>query len=204
MHPIWTSLLIVALACVAPAQTKQPPADAPLLAQQATPPDDGKDHLDDPNWLGPYVPTPAAVVDAALELAKVGENDLVYDLGSGDGRIILAAAQRFQASSVGVEWNEALCEKTSAEIRRLGLEGRVKVIQGDIFEQDVSSATVVTAYLLPKSWKRLAPILERQLSKGARVVSVNDPVPGWPVVEKKHIKGESAITSWDLYLYRMR
>lgn len=204
MHPIWTSLVIVALAGVAPAQTGRTPADAPRLAQQSTPPDDGRDHLDDPNWLGPYVPTPAAVVDAALELAKVGEGDLVYDLGSGDGRIILAAAQRFQARAVGVEWNEKLCEKTSADVRRLGLEGRVKVIQGDIFEQDVSSASVVTAYLLPKSWERLAPILERQLSKGVRVVAVNDPVPGWPVVEKRHIEGESAIKSWDLYLYRMR
>lgn len=204
MHPIWTSLVIVALAGVAPAQTGGTPADAPRLAQQSTPPDDGRDHLDDPNWLGPYVPTPAAVVDAALELAKVGEGDLVYDLGSGDGRIILAAAQRFQARAVGVEWNEKLCEKTSADVRRLGLEGRVKVIQGDIFEQDVSSASVVTAYLLPKSWERLAPILERQLSKGVRVVAVNDPVPGWPVVEKRHIEGESAIKSWDLYLYRMR
>ncbi|MDA1315887.1 MAG: class I SAM-dependent methyltransferase [Acidobacteria bacterium] len=204
MHPIWTSLVIVALAGVAPAQTRETPADAPRLAQQSTPPDDGRDHLDDPNWLGPYVPTPTAVVDAALELAKVGEGDLVYDLGSGDGRIILAAAQRFQARAVGVEWNEKLCAKTSADVRRLGLEGRVKVIQGDIFEQDVSSASVVTAYLLPKSWERLAPILERQLSKGVRVVAVNDPVPGWPVVEKRHIEGESAIKSWDLYLYRMR
>ena len=205
MQAIWTCLLVLALAGVAAAQTRQTPGDSRPLAQRSSQTDENsKEHLEHPNWLGPFIPTPALVVSAALELAKVGENDLVYDLGSGDGRIILAAAQRFQARSVGIEWNQALCEKTSSAIQRLGLEGRVKVIQGDIFNQDVSSATVVTGYLLPKSWERLAPILERQLRKGVRVVSVNDPIPGWRVVEKKQLKGESKTASWDLYLYRIR
>ena len=97
-----------------------------------------------------------------------------------------------------------MCQKTSSAIQRLGLEGRVKVIQGDIFDQDVSPATVLTGYLLPKSWERLAPILERQLRKGVRVVSVNDPIPDWQVVEKKQLKGKSKTASWDLYLYRIR
>ena len=205
MHPIWTCLVVLALASVAAGQTMQTPGDSGLLAQHSSQTDDSKEHLvEHPNWLAPFIPTPAPVVDAVLELAQVGENDLVYDLGCGDGRIILAAAQRFQASSVGIEWNQALCEKTSAAIQRLGLEGRVTVIQGDIFNQDVSSATVVTGYLLPKSWERLAPILERQLRKGVRVVSVNDPIPGWRVVEKKQLKGESQTASWELYLYRIR
>ncbi len=204
MHPIRTCLVVLALGGVAGAQTRQAPGDSRQLAQHSSQTDHSKERLDNPNWLGPYIPTPAPVVGAALELAKVGESDLVYDLGSGDGRIILAAAQRFQARSVGIEWNPALCEKTSAAIQRLGLEGRVKVIQGDIFDQDISSATVVTGYLLPKSWERLAPILERQLRKGVRVVSVNDAIPGWRVVEKKQLKGESKAESWDLYLYRIR
>ena len=204
MRLIWTYLVVLALAGLAAAQTMQTPGESRLLAQHSSQTDDSKEHLDHPNWLGPFVPTPAPVVDAVLELAKVGESDLVYDLGSGDGRIILAAAQRFQARSVGIEWNQTLCEKTSSAIQRLGLEGRVKVIQGDIFNQDVSSATIVTGYLLPNSWERLAPILERQLRKGVRVVSVNDPIPGWRVVEKKQLKGESQTASWDLYLYRIR
>ena len=203
MHPIRTCLIVLAVATVAASQTKQTPGDSPLLAQQSSAIADSNEHLKHPNWLGPFVPTPAAVVNAALELAKVGEDDLVYDLGSGDGRIILAAAQRFQARSVGIEWNPALCEKTSAAIQRFGLEGRVRVIQGDIFNQDVSSATVVTGYLLPKSWERLAPILARQLRNGVRVVSVNYPIPGWRVVEKKQLRGESKTVSWDLYLYRV-
>ncbi len=204
MHPIRTCLVVLALASVAAAQTIKTPGDSPLSGRHSSQTDAGKERLEHPNWLGPFIPTPAQVVAAALELAKVGENDLVYDLGSGDGRIILAAAQSFQARSVGIEWNQALCEKTSSAIQRLGLEGRVKVIQGDIFNQDLSSATVVTGYLLPKSWERLAPILERQLRKGVRVVSVNDPIPGWRVVEKKQLKGESKTASWDLYLYRIR
>lgn len=204
MNAIWTCLTVLALAGTAAAQTTQTRGDSPLLAQNSAQTDHGEEHLDHPNWLGPFVPTPDSVVTAALELAKVGEDDLVYDLGSGDGRIILAAAQKFQAKSVGVEWDQALCENTSSAIQRLGLEDRVKVIQGDIFVQDVSSATVVTGYLLPKAWERLAPILERQLKKGVRVVSVNDPIPGWRVVEKKHLKGKASNISWDLYLYRIR
>ena len=204
MHPIRTCLVGLALAGVAAAQTVQAPGGSRPAARHSSQTDAGKEHLEHPNWLGPFIPTPTAVVSAALELAKVGENDLVYDLGSGDGRIILAAAQSFQARSVGIEWNQALCEKTSSAIQRLGLEGRVKVIQGDIFNQDLSSATVVTGYLLPKAWERLAPILESQLRKGVRVVSVNDPIPGWRVVEKKQLKGESKTASWDLYLYRIR
>jgi SAM-dependent methyltransferase len=165
---------------------------------------DAKEPLDHPNWLSPFVGTPARVVDAALELAGAGGSDVVYDLGSGDGRIILAAARRFQAKAVGIEWNQELCEKTSLAIQLLGLQGRVKVIQGDIFAQDVSPATVVTGYLMPKAWERLGPILERQLKKGTRVVSINDPIPGWPVVEMKRLGEEPEGFFWKLYLYRMR
>ena len=197
MHPIRTCLVVFALTGLAGAHCQ-------LLAQVSTQADAPEQRLDHPNWLGPFVPTPAHVISAALELAKVGKNDLVYDLGSGDGGIILAAAQRFQARSVGIEWNRALCEQTSSAIRELGLEGRVSVIHGDIFSQDVSAATVVTGYLLPKAWERLAPFLKRQLRKGARVVSLKDPIPGWRAVREKQVQGQSRLSPWNLYLYRMR
>ena len=197
MHAIRGCLLVLALSGLAG-------ADPQLSAQVSTQSGAAEQRLDDPNWLGPFVPTPARVVNAALKLAKVGKNDLVYDLGSGDGRIILAAAQRFQASSVGIEWNRALCDETSAAIRELGLEDRVSVIQGDIFSQDVSQATVVTGYLLPKAWERLAPFLKRQLKKGARVVSLRDPIPGWHAVREKQVQDQSRLSPWKLYLYRMR
>ena len=196
-RPIRTCLVVLALSGLAGGGCQ-------LFAQVSTQAHAPDQRLDDPNWLGPFVPTPAHVVSAALKLAKVGKNDLVYDLGSGDGRIILAAAQRFQARSVGIEWNEALCEQTSSAIRELGLEGRVSVIQGDIFSQDVSPATVVTGYLLPKSWERLAPVLKRQLRKGARVVSLKDPIPGWRAVREEQVQGQLGHDPWNLYLYRMR
>jgi SAM-dependent methyltransferase len=173
------------------------------LSQHRPQSDDTTGPLDDPNWLAPFVPTPVPIVDALLELAKVGNSDLVYDLGSGDGRIILAATQRFQARSVGIEWSQSLCEEVAASIKRLGLEDKVTMIQGDLFDQDVSAATVVTGYLLPKSWERLAPILEKQLKVGTRVVSVNHPIPGWSAVEERHLKGQSATSLWKLYLYRI-
>jgi hypothetical protein len=203
-HRIWICLAVLALAGVAAAQTAEGPRGPRLLAQHPAQADDSIGPLDDPNWLGPFVTTPIPIVDAVLELAQVGDNDLVYDLGSGDGRIILAAAQKFQARSVGIEWNPSLCEEVSSVIAKLGLEDRVKVIQGDIFDQDISPATVVTGYLLPKSWERLAPILERQLASGTRVVSVNHLIPGWQVVEKRQLRGESRTLSWNLYLYRIR
>lgn len=199
MLPYRTSLLLVALACVGVGQT----TDVLRAAQESAQADHSEGRLDHPNWLGPFVPTPPNVVDAALELAGVGERDVVYDLGSGDGRIVLAAAQRFGAKSVGIEWDEALCAQTSAEARRLGVQDRVKVVQGDIFKQDVSAATVVTGYLLPKSWERLGPILKRQLKEGARVISVNDPIPGWEPINKREIKGESGARDWSLYFYRV-
>ena len=204
MHAIRTTLAVLALVGLGAAQSLQNPGGSRPASPQSPQTDDGKEPLDHPNWLSPFVSTPAPVVDAALELARVGENDLVYDLGSGDGRIILAAAQRFQAKSVGIEWNQELCEKTALAIQRLGLENRVNVIQGDIFNQDLSSATVVTGYLMPKAWQRLAPILERQLKRGARVVSINDPIPGWPVAGTRRLAGEPEGFSWNLYLYRIR
>ena len=196
MQPIRTCLMALALTALVTYA-------GPLSAQVSSEAHATEERLDDPNWLGPYVPTPAHVVHAALKLAKVGKLDLVYDLGSGDGRIVLAAAQRFHARSVGVEWNEDLCERTTSAIRELGLEGRASVIQGDIFNQDLSSATVVTGYLLPKAWERLAPVLKRQLKEGARVVSLKDPIPGWRAVRQKQVQAQDGHAPWTLSLYRM-
>ena len=135
--------------------------------------------LDHPNWLAPYVPTPPEVIDAMLKLATVREGDTLYDLGSGDGRIIIRAAERFRASTVGIEFDLELCNVTQLAIRKHHLEGRVRVIQGDILEQDLSQASVVTAYLLPKSLGKIAPLLQTQLKRGTRALSVNDEIPGW-------------------------
>jgi SAM-dependent methyltransferase len=182
-----------------------PTATPPSLPGQASDPDDGhQQFLDHPNWLGPFVPTPTRVVDAVLALAEVGKDDLVYDLGSGDGRIIITAAQKFGAQAVGIEWNDTLCEQASLAIRQLQLEPRARIICGDIFEQDISSATVVIAYLLPESLERLTPIMEQQLKEGARVVSIDCEIPGWRVVRQTKVIAKSRPDHWDLYLYQIR
>jgi SAM-dependent methyltransferase len=160
--------------------------------------------LDHPNWLAPYVPTPPEVIDAMLKLATVREGDTLYDLGSGDGRVIIRAAEKFRANTVGIEFDEELCNVTQLAIREHHLEGRVRVIQGDILEQDLGEASVVTAYLLPKSLGKIAPLLQTQLKKGARVLSVNDEIPGWKFTKRLNVRENSTGRTWRLFLYVIR
>jgi protein-L-isoaspartate O-methyltransferase len=133
--------------------------------------------------LAPYVPTPSLVVDRMLEAAHLKPGEMVYDLGSGDGRILIAAAQKFGARGVGVEISPDLCEKAKARIKSLGLESRISMIHGSALRLDLSPADVVTLYLLTSSNERLKPSLEKYLKAGARVVSNEFPVKGWKPVE---------------------
>jgi SAM-dependent methyltransferase len=160
--------------------------------------------LDHPNWLAPYVPTPPEVIDAMLKLATVREGDTLYDLGSGDGRVIIKAAEKFRANTVGIELDVELCNVTQLAIREHHLEGRVRVIQGDILEQDLGEASVVTAYLLPKSLGKIAPLLQTQLKKGARVLSVNDEIPGWKFTKRLNVRENSNGRAWRVFLYVIR
>ena len=160
--------------------------------------------LDHPNWLAPYVPTPPEVIDAMLKLATVRESDILYDLGSGDGRIIIRAAEKRKASTVGIEFDEELCNVARLAIREHHLEGRARVIKGDIFEQDLSEASVVTAYLLPKSLGKIAPLLQTHLKKGARVLSVNDEIPGWKFTKRLEVRENSNGKNWRVFLYVIR
>jgi hypothetical protein len=129
--------------------------------------------------LVPFVPTPLDVAQKMLEVAKVQPDDVVYDLGSGDGRIVILAAQKFGAHAVGVELNSNLYEESSERIRKLGLQDRAQIIHENMFEVNVRHATVVTLYLLTAVNERLRPMLERQLRSGARIVSHEFQVPGW-------------------------
>ena len=120
---------------------------------------------------GPYVPTPQAVVEAMLDIAKVGPDDFVIDLGSGDGRIVLTGATRNQASGMGVDIDGELVDIANASARRLGVAQRVQFHRQDVFAADVSRATVLTLYLLPGMMDRLRPKLLKELRPGTRVVS---------------------------------
>ena len=129
--------------------------------------------------LAPYIPSPEIVVDKMLEAARVKPNEMVYDLGSGDGRIVIAAARKYQARAVGVELRGDLCKATQARIQALGLSDRITLIHGNLLKVDLSPADVVTLYLLTSSNERLRPNLERYLKPGARVVSNDFEIRGW-------------------------
>jgi SAM-dependent methyltransferase len=118
-----------------------------------------------------FVPTPEEVVEAMLRLADVGKNDVVYDLGSGDGRIPIAAARRFGARGVGIDLDPKLVAQATRNAQDRGVADRVRFIEGDIFLADLSEATVVTLYLLTSINERLRPKLLKELRPGTRIVS---------------------------------
>ncbi len=158
------------------------------------------------NIAGPYVPTPWAIVDELLKLADIRGNDVVYDLGSGDGRLVITASRRFGARGVGIELQKDLVAMATSSAKSEGVADRVKFVQGDLFEADIKDATVVTLYLLPRFVARLVPKLRAELRPGARIVSHDYPLAPWPpdkeismdVPEKEMISG----TAWTrLYYY---
>ena len=119
-----------------------------------------------------YVPTPPEVVEAMLKLAKVGPNDVVYDLGSGDGRIAIAAVQKFNAkSSVGIDIDPQRIREANENLKKAGVGDRVKFLNQDLFTTPIGEATVVTLYLLQSLNEKLMPKLQKELKPGSRVVS---------------------------------
>jgi len=156
--------------------------------------------VDSNDKLAPFVPTPLDVVEKMLELAQVDKYDRVYDLGSGDGRIVITAAQKFGAEAVGVELDDDLFKKSSARITELGLEKSAKILHANMYTVSLRPATVVTLYLLTSVNERLRPILERDLRSGARVVSHDFQVTGWKPEKTVQVTSEHGI-SHTLYLY---
>jgi len=126
-----------------------------------------------------YVPTSNSVMDAMFKLASVTADDIVYDLGSGDGRIVIAAARKLGARGVGVELDPALVKKANDNARKAGVADKVRFVEGDLFKADLSDATVVMLYLSPTTNLRLAPKLQRELRPGARVVSNRFDMGDW-------------------------
>jgi len=127
----------------------------------------------------PYIPSPDGVVAEMLELADVGPDDYVIDLGSGDGRIVLTAAKVFGASGLGVEIRPDLVELSNDAAREQGLADRVEFLAQDLFVTDISPASVLTMYLLPEVVNRLKGKLLAELKPGTRVLSHDYPVEGW-------------------------
>jgi SAM-dependent methyltransferase len=139
----------------------------------------------------PFFETPDSVVQAMIEMASVGESDVVYDLGSGDGRIVIAAASTRGARGVGIEIDAGLVELSTQKAREVGVEDLVDFVEGDFFEADFGEATVVMLYLQPKVNSKLRPLLEERLASGTRVVSHRYEFRDWTPVERIKVEGRS-------------
>ena len=155
----------------------------------------------DPDTLAPNYPSPQPVVDRMLALADIKPGETVYDLGCGDGRIVITAATKFAAKAVGVEIRRDIYEKTAAHVASLGLADQVRIVHGDALKTNLAPADVVTLYLLTSSNERLRPVLEAQLRKGARVVSHDFEIRGWKAekTEKVLVEGRPHM----IYVYKI-
>ena len=153
------------------------------------------------NSLAPYVVSPQEIVDRMLQLADPKPGEVVYDLGSGDGRILITAVQRYHAKAVGIEISEALARNTTERIQRLGLQNDARVINADFLQVDLSPADIVTLYLATDANEILRPSLEKQLKAGARVVSHEYAIPGWKpkLVDKEFPESHHHV----IYLYEV-
>jgi protein-L-isoaspartate O-methyltransferase len=150
--------------------------------------------------LAPYYPTPESVVERMLKLGNLKAGEKMFDLGSGDGRLVVMAAEKFAADATGVELDADLYKQSSDKIKQRGLKN-ARIIQGDILKQDYSSADLITVYLLPSSNDKVRPLLEKQLKKGTRVVAHDFMVGGWTPVKEEHIEDDGEGRSHTLYLY---
>ncbi|HKE22315.1 MAG TPA: methyltransferase domain-containing protein [Bryobacteraceae bacterium] len=153
--------------------------------------------------LAPYYPTPETIVEKMLQLGGLKAGEKMFDLGSGDGRIVMMAAQKFHADAVGVELDKDLCRQSLDRIRKLGLEKTARIINGDLLEQNYSSADLVTVYLLPDSINnKVQPLLDKQLRKGARVVAHDFEFRNWAPEKVENIPDDGEGRSHALFLYR--
>ena len=156
----------------------------------------------DAEKLAPYYPTPETIVDKMLQLGGLKAGEKVYDLGSGDGRIIVMAAQKFHADAVGIELDKDLCKLSEDKIRKLHLEKNAHIVNGDLLKQNYSSADLVTVYLLPGFIDKVQPLLDLQLKKGARVVAHDFEFTNWTPDKVENIADDGEGRSHTRYLYR--
>jgi len=151
-------------------------------------------------WAAPYLPTPHEIVKKMLKIARVEPGDIVYDLGCGDGRILIAAVKDFGAErAVGYEINWELCRTALTEVKRHNLQNKVKIVNGGLFDADIRDATVITAYLNETMNQRLKLKLERTARAGTKIVSYVYEIRGWKPAKRVRVKGAATI-----YLYTIK
>ena len=152
--------------------------------------------------LAPYYPTPETIVEKMLQFGGLKAGEKMFDLGSGDGRIVIMAAQKFHADATGVEFDDDLWRQSMEKIRQLGLQKTARIIHGDLMAQEYGSAHLVTVYLLPASNLKVRPLLEKQLKKDTRVVAHDFEIAGWKPDSTESIEDDGEGRSHTLFLYK--
>ena len=154
------------------------------------------------NNLAPYVVAPEQAVDKMLSMANLKSGEVLYDLGCGNGRILITAAQKYKVKAVGIEISRHLAQSAAENVKKAGLQDQVKVIHGDFMRTDLSEANVVTLYLATTANDTLRPNLERFLRPATRVVSYDYPIPGWKPVDTAATTSRHGFTHM-IYLYQV-
>jgi SAM-dependent methyltransferase len=154
-------------------------------------------------YVAPFVPTPHDVVERMLELAEIKPEDILYDLGSGDGRIVIAAARRYGIKAIGFELDPSLVNRSRDSIKQAGLESLAEIHERDIRTVDLSGASVLTLYLYPGANLRLRAAIMSQLKPGSRVVSHDFGMGSWKPDRVERIKDSSGLMR-TIYLWRIR
>jgi SAM-dependent methyltransferase len=167
----------------------------PAFAQQ-------RDWTEFKNDLAPYVTAPDQAIDRMLQMANPRPGETLYDLGCGDGHIIIAAAERYKVKAVGIEISAHLASRAAENVKKDGLQKRVKVIHGDFMQANLSGANIVTLYLATSANDLLRPHLERDLKPHTRVVSYDYPIPGWNPIDTSETEGHHGATH-TIYLYEV-
>ena len=152
--------------------------------------------------LAPYVVSPEHAVDKMLRMANLKSGETLYDLGCGDGRILIAAAEKYKVKAVGIEISEHLAKTAAEKVKKAGLQDQVKVIHGNFMHTDLSGANVVTLYLATTANESLRPNLERYLRPNTRVVSYDYPIPGWKPMDTAESEGRHG-ANHTIYLYQV-
>jgi protein-L-isoaspartate O-methyltransferase len=167
------------------------------VAGQTPSPRELRDHAQN---LAPFIASPQPIVERMLDLAEVKPGDVVFDLGCGDGRVLITAAQKYKAKGVGIELSSNLVRMTNDNVKRLNLDNQVKITQGSLLDTDLQAADVVILYLDTGANDMLKPKLEKQLKPGARVVSHDFEVRGWKPAKVEKMKAYNRTHTIFLYL----
>jgi precorrin-6B methylase 2 len=154
-----------------------------------------------PDTLGPDIPTPLAVIEKMLDDAHLKPTETLYDLGCGEGRVVIMAAERYHAHAVGIELSRDIYQKTAEHIKAMGLDNLVTIVHGNALHYDLAAADVVTLYFLTSSNDRLKPVLEKYLKPTARVVSHDYEMRGWKPSMKESVMADGRAHM--IYVYTM-